>query len=81
MVHALVFPRVDQIAEDRCFAELPAGFEPVQALHQDEAIAVAPDQDRRALAVPQDALGDFIHGLGIERGPALDRDVDARDRK
>src|SRR5947207_12628826 len=77
---ALVLSRVDQIAEDTGLAELLAGFEPLQALHQDETIAVTPHQDRSLLAKLHDALGEFIDRVGLELGAAFDRDIDVGDR-
>src|SRR4029079_14520896 len=73
--------RLDQVAEDRCLAQLLAGFQAVQPLHQDETIAIAPDQDRRLLTDLQYALRDVVDDLGIERAPALDRHIDVGDRE
>src|SRR5712691_2771118 len=78
---ALMPPRLHQVAADRGLAELLAGLEPVQALDQDEALAVRPHQDRGLLAVLQHALGDLAHARGVERRAALHRHVDVRDRK
>src|SRR5260370_8388531 len=73
--------RLHQVAADRGLAELLAGFEAVQPLDQDEALAVRPHQDRGLLAGFQHALGDLAHALRVERGAALHRHVDVRDGK
>src|SRR4051794_10542817 len=74
-----VLSRVDEITEDIDLAELLAGFEPLQPLHQNETIAVAPHQDRRLLAELHDALGKLVDRRGLEFGAAFDRDVDVGD--
>src|SRR5260370_1485771 len=74
-------PRLHQVAADRGLAELLAGFEAMQPLDQDEALAVRPHQDRGLLAGFEHALGDLAHAFRIERGAALHRHVDVRDRK
>src|SRR5437763_8538413 len=76
---ALMLSRIDEIAKDAGLAELLAGFEPLQALHQDETIAVTPHQDRRLLAMLHDALGELVDRGGLEFGAAFDRDVDVGD--
>src|SRR5690242_16626552 len=45
-----VFRGLHQISDDRFLAERLAGFEPMQPFDEDEAVAVATDQDRRLLA-------------------------------
>src|SRR5213596_3540347 len=77
---ALVLSRVDQIAKDTGFAELLAGFEPLQALHQDETIAVTPHQDRGLLAERHDALGELVDDRRLELGAAFNRNIDVGDR-
>jgi hypothetical protein len=73
--------RVDQIASDCRFAQFLARFQPVQTFYQDEAIAIAPQQDRGLEAGLQDTLGDFIDSLGSERSATPCRDIDLFDRK
>src|SRR5258708_6359390 len=73
--------RLYQVAEDGCFAELLAGFQAMQTLHQHQAFAVTPDQDRRLLTLLQHALGDLIDNLGVEAGAPFGGDVDAVDRE
>ena len=59
--------RIHQITIDGCLAQLPAGFQPVQAFHQYEAIAVTPQQDGCFLTHLQNALGNLLHSHLIER--------------
>ncbi len=74
-------PRVHQVSQNRLLAQQLAGFQAVQALDQDQALAVAADQDGRLLADLQDAFGDRLHGLGVEGRAPLDRHVDVGDRE
>ena len=45
----LVLLGLDQISVDRLFAQCLARFEPMQPVHEDEAITIAPNQDGRLL--------------------------------
>jgi len=55
---ALMFGCLHQISDDRLFAQCLAGFQPVQAFHQHETVAVAPHQDGTLLPGLQNALGE-----------------------
>jgi hypothetical protein len=44
-------PRLPEVTENRLFAQLPASFQTMQALHQDEAVAVLPHQDNMLSAI------------------------------
>src|ERR1700693_3999344 len=68
-----------QVSDDRFLAERLAGFQPMQALDQDEAIAVTTHQDRRLLPDLEHALRKLLHGRGLERRAALHRHIDVRD--
>src|SRR5882757_3026458 len=78
---ALMFGRLHQISDDRLLAQGLAGFQPVQALHQHETVAVATDQDRALLPGLENALGELLHGRGLERRAALCRHIDVGDRE
>jgi malate synthase len=67
-------------AEDKVAVYL-ARLQTMQSFHQDEAFAVLPHQDRALQANLQDALGDLLRLLGIERRAPLHRHVDVGDRK
>lgn len=69
---------LDKVGEDRLLTERLAGFEAMQALDQDEPVAVFTNQDRRRLTLIQDALGDGRDFDGVERRPPLCRHIDAR---
>ena len=66
----LMLRALDQISEDRRLPRRPAGLKPVQALHQDESLAIAADLDRSCLPHLQDALRNLFHGLRFEPSPA-----------
>src|SRR3974390_1568843 len=72
-------PRLYQIADDCFLAQLPARFQPMQPLYQDESFAVLAYEDRDLLPDLQDALGDLLHLAGIERRSPLRRHIDARN--
>ena len=71
--------RLDKVAQNGLFSQLPACFQAVEPFHQDEPIAIAPHQNRYLLAQLQNALGDLLRLFRIEHRSALGRDVDARD--
>src|SRR3981189_2637572 len=77
----LMFCRLHQISDDRLLAQRLAGFQTVQALHQHETVAVAPHQDRALLPGLENALGELLHGRGLERRAALCRHIDVGDRE
>jgi len=78
---ASVLSRLDKIAGNCFFAELLAGLQSMQALHQHKPITVAPHQDRDLQSNLQDAFGELVRLLGIERGATLRGHVDARNGK
>ncbi|CDX59948.1 hypothetical protein MPL1032_270202 [Mesorhizobium plurifarium] len=68
-----------EIGVDRGLAEPLGGFEPVQPLNQDVALAVVPHLDRRLHAILEDILGKMAHGLGVQRLATRRRHVDVVD--
>ncbi len=70
---------LDDQADDGFFAERLAGFQPVQALDQDQAIAVVANQDRRLLAAVQHALGYVIDGRRHKRPAPCQGHIDVGD--
>src|SRR4029077_2593630 len=68
-------------AENGFFAELLAGFQPVEAFHQHEPVAIPPYHDRGLLAVLQNALGDLPRLGDVERGAPFRRHIDFRNRE
>ena len=77
--HALVLLGLDEISDDRRFAQGPACLEPVQPVDQDKAIAIAPNQNWGLLPDFQHTLRDLLHGLRFEQCPALHRHIDVRN--
>jgi hypothetical protein len=73
--------RIDQISEDGRFTQRLASFETVQAFHQDETITIAAQQDWCLLADLQNAFGNLLNSLHVERRPALHRNVNIRNRE
>src|SRR5436309_15276444 len=73
--------RLHEISENRVFSQLAARLQAVQPFYENKALAVAPHQDRHLLPYLQNALGDLLRLFRIERGPALGRHVDVRDRE
>ena len=59
-------PRLDQIRIDLGLAEPLRGFQPVQPLHQDVALAVVTHLDRRLHAVIQNILRQQADRLGMQ---------------
>jgi transposase len=47
----------------------------MEPFHEDKAVPIHPNQDRDLLAYLQHALGDFTHGLRIERLSTLHRHI------
>src|SRR4249919_629549 len=78
---ALVQTRLHEVAENGFFAELLAGFQPVEAFHQHEPVAIPPYHDRGLLAVLQNALGDLPRLGDVERGAPFRRHIDFRNRE
>ena len=76
----LVFLGLDKIREDRFFTQRLARLESMQTVHEDEALAIASDQDRARLPDLEHALRNFLHSLRSKRRAALYRDIDARYR-
>src|SRR5450631_3659801 len=74
-----MFLGLDEVSEDGFLAQRLAGFQPVQTVHEDEAVAVAAHQDGGFLPALQHAAGDFLDDVELERGTAFDRHIDVRD--
>src|SRR5262249_23748556 len=74
-------PRLDQISEDRLFSQLLARLQAMETLHQDKACAILANEDRGLQADLEDAFGEVVHRLGIERLSALHGHVDVLDGK
>jgi hypothetical protein len=55
------------VSDDGFLAQLLARLQTMQPLHQDETFAVLPHQDWALQADLEDALGDLLRLLGIER--------------
>jgi hypothetical protein len=66
---------LDKITEDR-FLRL----KPMQTLHKDETLAIAPDQDWGRLPDLKHAFRNLLHSVRLERRTALHRHIDFRDR-
>ena len=64
--------RVDKETENSFFIERLGGFQPMQAFNEHEPSAVCPYQDRRLLALVEDARGDFLYALLIKGATPLD---------
>src|SRR6202040_468361 len=75
----LMSSRLHEVAKDICLAELLAGLETVQALHQDVTLAVLAHQDRHLQAILQYAFSDLLRLPGIEHGAPFRRYVDVRN--
>jgi hypothetical protein len=75
----LMSSRLHEVAKDICLAELLAGLETVQALHQDVTLAVLAHQDRHLQAILQYAFSDLLRFPRIEHGAPFRRYVDVRN--
>jgi hypothetical protein len=64
-------PGVDQVASDSLFSQSLARFQPMQALDQDEPIAVCANLDWRLLPNFENALGNFMDNVGINPASML----------
>jgi hypothetical protein len=64
------------VSDDGFLAQLLACLQTMQPLHQDETFAVLPHQDWALQADLEDALGDLLRLLGIERRAPFHRHVD-----
>ena len=60
---------------------LPSDYPETWGLVVNEALAILPHQDRGLQTDLQDALGDRLRLLGVERGAPLRRHIDVRDRE
>jgi hypothetical protein len=69
------------VSDDSFLAELLARLQTMQPFHQDETFAVLPHQDRALQADLEDALGDLLRFLGVERRAPFHRHVDVGDRE
>jgi hypothetical protein len=74
-----MFLGLNEISDDRFFAQRLAGFQAVQPMHEDETIAVAPHQNGGFLPALQHALGNLLDYLGLEGRTTFDRNIDICD--
>src|SRR6266478_1308105 len=72
---------LDDVSDNGFLAQLLARLQTMQPFHQDETFAVLPHQDRALQADLEDALGDLLRLLGIERRAPFHRHVDVGDRE
>src|SRR5215468_10111750 len=72
---------LDDVSDNGFLAQLLARLQTMQPFHQDETFAVLPHQDRALQADPEDALGDLLRLLGIERRAPFHWHVDGGDRE
>jgi hypothetical protein len=70
---------LDKVREDRFFAQCLARLKPMQTLHEDEALAIAPDQDRGRLPDLEHALRNLSHSVRLKRRTTLYGHIDVRD--
>jgi hypothetical protein len=70
---------LDEVSDDRRFAQRFACFEPMQPVYQDKAVAIAPNQNWGLLPNFQHTLSDLLHDLRFEQCSALHRHIDVRD--
>src|SRR5690348_3909986 len=71
--------RRNQDADDGCFAECLAGFEPVQSLNQHEAALVGSNENGLLLSDVQDASRDLLNQPRIDVLLSLHGNVDLVD--
>jgi hypothetical protein len=76
-----MFLGLDKVREDRVFAQRLACLKPMQAVHEDKALAVAPEQDGGRLSNLQHALRYRLHGFWAKRCTALYGHIDVCDRE
>src|SRR5262249_15095634 len=69
------------VPDDGFLAQLLARLQTMQPFHKDETFAVLPHQDRALQADLEDAFGDLLRLLGIERRAPFHRNVDVGDRE
>src|SRR5579871_1789063 len=74
----LALSSLDKIPEDRFFTQCLARLESMQAVHEDEALSIASDQDGGRLPDLEHALCNLLHSLRSERRTEFYRDIDAR---
>jgi len=70
---------LDKVREDRFFAQCLARLKSMQTVHQDEALAIAPDQDWGRLPDLEHTLRNLSHGVWLKRRAALYGHIDVRD--
>jgi hypothetical protein len=73
--------RLHQVSRDGLLAQPFARLQTVQSFDQHETFAVLPHEDGSLQADLQDALGDLVCLLGVERRAPLRRHVDVGDRE
>jgi len=71
---------LDKVREDRFFAQCLARLKPMQTVHQDEALAIAPDQDWGRLPDLEHTLRNLSHSVRLKRRTALYGHIDVLDR-
>src|SRR5579864_8347775 len=70
-----------QVRKDRLFAQCLARLKAMQTLHEDEALAIAPDLDWSRLPDLKHALRNLSHRVGLKRRTALYRHINPRNRQ
>src|SRR6516162_3397108 len=71
--------RIAKKTENSLFTKCLGRLQPVETFNQHETSAIRPYQDRRLLALLEDARGDFVYALLIKGGAPLDWHVDVCD--
>ena len=70
---------LDNVPEDRFLAQCLACFQPMQTVHENEALAIAPDKDWGRLPNLKHTLRDLSHSVRLKCRTALYRHIDVRD--
>jgi hypothetical protein len=68
-----------KVPEDRFFAQCLARLKPMQTVHEDEPLAIAPDEDWGRLPDLKHTLRNLSNGLRLKRRTTLYRHVDVRN--
>jgi hypothetical protein len=76
----LLLLALDKVTEDRFLAQCLARLKPMQTLHEDETLAIAPDQDWGRLPDLNHTFRNLSHSVRLKRRAALHRHIDFRDR-
>jgi hypothetical protein len=72
---------LDEIPKDRFLAQSLACLKPMQTVYQDEAFAVAPDEDWGRLPDLKHTLRNLSHSVRLKRRTALYGHIDVCDRE